>query len=68
MPVVLPSIDDSGLYTQEEACLIIPSRHGKPLHYTTIRNWIREGKITARKIAGTVFIEGREIRRILEGE
>ena len=37
------------------------------VHERTIRNWIRDGKIRAVKIKGTVRIFDEEIERLLKG-
>ena len=38
------------------------------VHWQTIRNWIKSGKIRAVKIEGTVRIPEEEIERLKRGE
>ena len=38
------------------------------VHWQTIRNWIRDGKIKAVKIERTVRIQEEEIQRVKRGE
>lgn len=37
------------------------------VHERTIRNWIRDGKIRAVKIKGTIRIADEEVERLLKG-
>lgn len=38
------------------------------VHEKTIRNWIRDGKIRAVKIKGTIRIADEEVEKLLKGE
>lgn len=67
MPVELPVVSETALYTMNEACSMIPGRDGRPVTPQTLRNWIKDGLLTKREIGGSIFIEGSSLKRLLEG-